>query len=284
MAAKKSDSSTDRVNDKYINIKKSYVAYQSFTSSEELNYFPEKSFTVILLDNCFGECIADTEQYELSSKQLFIHLPGKIFKWKISPESRGRRLLIKSPLMETFTTPIRYTFSSSNKHIALKLDDEGYRKFSEEFNAIKKEIDSDLVFPELINARARLIALIVHLWKDYVHGHTEVSQGVNLSNKFHALVDMYYKKEKSVLFYANQLHITANYLGIISRKELGLSPIDLIRERVVLEAKKFLHSSEMSVKEICHVLGYDNFSYFSHLFKAKTGMTPKEYRSKLSIY
>ncbi|HEX7757677.1 MAG TPA: helix-turn-helix domain-containing protein [Niabella sp.] len=186
--------------------------------------------------------------------------------------------------MDTFTTPIRHTFSASNKHIALKLDDEGYRKFSEEFNAIKKEIDSNLVFPELINARARLIALIVHLWKEYIHGHTAVSHAVSLSNKFHVLIDEYYRKEKKVAFYADQLHITANYLGIISRKEFGLSPLDFIRERVVLEAKKLLHSSEMSVKEICYVLGYDSCSYFSYLFKAKTGMTPKEYRRKLSIY
>ncbi|MCD2422085.1 AraC family transcriptional regulator [Niabella pedocola] len=265
-------------------IENNYVVYQDFTSSEELNYFPEQSFTIILLDHCSGACTTDIDMYDLSSKQLFIHLPDKTFKWNISPESYGRRLLIKRTLMDTFTVPIRHTFSAANKHIALKLDEEGYRKFSDEFAAIKKEIGSNLVFHELINARARLIALIVHLWKEYVHGRTEVSQGADISNRFHALIDQHYKSEKKVAFYADQLCITANYLGVLSRKAFSMSPLDLIRERVILEAKKLLHSSKKSVKEISFELGYDNLSYFSYLFKMKTGMTPKEYRQKLSIY
>ncbi|MGF6848088.1 AraC family transcriptional activator of pobA [Chitinophaga sp. W3I9] len=261
----------------------SNVLYQEFSSSAQLNYFPDRSFTIVLLDNGAGECRTGNTMFELRSKQIFIHLPDKTFDWKISPESFGRRLLIKSALMETFTIPIRHTFSSLNKNIALSLDEEGYERFSSEFNAIKKEIGSNIVFPELINARARLIALIVHLWKEHVHGYTEISQGASLSNKFHALIDKHYKSQKVVAFYAQQLSITPNYLGIICRKQFGKSPLEMIRERVVLEAKKLLHSSELSIKEIGYSLGYTNISYFSFFFKETTGMTPKEYRIKFSV-
>lgn len=264
--------------------KEAYVRYQFFSESAQLNIFPEKSFTIILLDHCSGECRTDNTRYELQSKQLFIHLPDKTFDWNISPESFGRRLLINCTLMETFTVPIKHTFSSSNKNIALVLDEEGYERFSSEFNAIKKEIESNIVFPELINARARLIALIVHLWKEHLQGYTdEISQGASLSNRFHALIDVHYKSEKVVAFYARELNITPNYLGILSRKQYNKSPLEMIRERVVLEAKKLLHSSELSIKEIAYHLGYTNLSYFSFFFKGITGMTPKEYRVKFSL-
>ncbi len=261
----------------------SYVRYQDFYNSAQLNCFPDRSFTIVLLDNGSGECRTDNTLFELQPKQLFIHLPDKTFDWSISPGSYGRRLLIESTLIETFTVPIRHTFSSLNKNIALHLDDEGYKRFSSEFDAIKKEIDSNIVFPELINARARLIALIVHVWKEYVHGNTEMSQGANLSNRFHSLVDKNFRSQKVVSFYAEELQITANYLGIICRKHYNKSPLEMIRERIVLEAKKLLHSSELSIKEIGYSLGYTNLSYFSFFFKGLTGMTPKEYRMKFSI-
>jgi YesN/AraC family two-component response regulator len=45
------------------------------------------------------------------------------------------------------------------------------------------------------------------------------------------------------------------------------------------EAKRLLLSTDYSINEIAQRVGYDNFSYFSHVFRDKTGMTPNEYRS-----
>ncbi|MDQ1805099.1 helix-turn-helix domain-containing protein [Chryseobacterium sp. CKR4-1] len=255
----------------------SFVIYEDFVDSAQLNSFPERSFTIVLLDHCSGDCHTNVNTYKVESKQVFIHLPNEKVVWNLRRNSFGRRLLINNILMESFTAPIRHTFSSANSYISLNLDTDAYQRLSTEFNAIKKEIESSLVFPELINARARLIALIVHLLISHRYDRKEVNYN-SLPHKFHTLVDRYYKEEKSVAFYANELCITPNYLGILCRKQYNISPLAFIHERILLDAKKLLHSTNMPIKEISYSLGYENLAYFSSLFRSHTGKGPKEYR------
>jgi AraC-like DNA-binding protein len=259
--------------------KKIDVIYQDEISSSELNRFPDNSFTIIILDECSeGECTTDINKYPLNSKQLFIHLPKREFIWKVSPHASGRRLIIDDSILETFSPTLKHTFSLYSKHEMLQPNDETYYKFSAEFDAIKKELHSETIFPELINARVRLLALIINLWVEQVHGKASLNHYNNLAFQFHSLVQNHYKTQKSVSFYAKELCITPNYLGVICRKQYKISPLDFIKERILLETKKLLHSSDKSIKEIAFELGFQNFSHFSYFFRVQTGMTPKNYR------
>lgn len=258
-----------------------YVVYQDIVSSSELNYFPDNSFTLILIDEGGGHCLTDTNKYNLEPKQLFIHLPRRKFVWSLSPNSKGRRLIVKDSIIETFSEPLKQTFSPFNQCEMIHPNDETYEKFSAEFNTIKKEILSEVVFPELLNARLRLIALMVNLWIQHAYGDSALADPGSLAFKFHSLVDGHFKTEKSVSFYAKNLCITPNYLGVVCRKNYKMSPLEFIKERTLLEAKRLLYSSDKSIKEIAFELGFQNFSYFSYFFRSRTKFTPKEYRQML---
>ncbi|MCJ7935766.1 MAG: helix-turn-helix domain-containing protein [Chryseobacterium sp.] len=258
------------------------VVFQDGVSAESLNYFPENSFTIILLDECDrGKCITELNTYDLKARQLFIHLPRRAYKWSLPPETLGRRLIINDAILKTFSPTLTYTFSSYSKYEMINPDDETYHRFSIEFNAIRKEILAEVVFPELINARVRLLALIINLWVEHAYGKKALNTPDNFAFRFHMLVDKYYKTQKNVAFYAKELCITPNYLGVICRKQYKISPLEFIKERIILEAKNLLHSSDKSIKEIAFELGFQNFSHFSYLFRIKTGLTPKVYRKKL---
>ncbi|MBM7420257.1 MULTISPECIES: helix-turn-helix domain-containing protein [Chryseobacterium] len=260
--------------------KKIDAIYQDKISSSELNHFPDNAFTIIILDDCNdGECITDINQYTLNSKQLFIHLPKREYLWKLPSGASGRRLIINDSILETFSPTLKHTFSSQSTYEMIQTNDETYDKFSAEFNAIRKEIHSEMIFPELINARVRLLALMINLWVEEIYGKSVLVHHNNLAFRFHSLLQNYYKTEKSVSFYAKELCITPNYLGVICRKQYKISPLEFIKERIILEAKKLLHSSDKSIKEIAFELGFQNFSHFSYFFRTQTGMTPKNYRS-----
>lgn len=257
------------------------VIYQDEISSSELNRFPDNSFTIIILDECSagkGECTTDMDKYMLNSKQLFIHLPKREYLWKLPPGTTGRRLIINDSILETFSPTLKHTFSSHSTYEMIQPNDEVYDKLSGEFNAIRTEIHSEIIFPELINARVRLLALMINLWVEEVYGKFALTHHNNLAFRFHSLVQKHYKTQKSVSFYAEELCITPNYLGVICRKQYRVSPLEFIKERVLLEAKKLLHSSDKSIKEIAFELGFRNFSHFSYFFRVQTGMTPKSYR------
>ncbi|HAO27002.1 MAG TPA: AraC family transcriptional regulator [Chryseobacterium indologenes] len=258
------------------------VVFQDEINAESLNFFPDNSFTIILIDHCdHGKCHTGLGKYDLEDQQLFIHLPKRDYKWDLPPHTKGRRLIIKDSVLKTFSPTLKFTFSSYSKYEMIKPDKETYYRFSLEFNAIRKEILADNVFPELINARVRLLALIINLWVEHAYGNKALNTPDNLAFRFHMLVDKNFKTQKNVAFYAKELCITPNYLGVICRKQHGISPLEFIKERIILEAKNLLHSSDKSIKEIAFELGFQNFTHCSYLFRVKTGCTPKAYRKKL---
>ncbi|MGN7757920.1 helix-turn-helix domain-containing protein [Chryseobacterium sp. 22532] len=255
------------------------VIYQGEISSSELNRFPDNSFTIIILDECIeGNCITDIDTYILNSRQLFVHLPKRKYIWNLPLHASGRRLIINDSILETFSPTLKHTFSPHSTYEMIQSNEEAYEKFSMEFDAIRKEIHSEVVFPELINARVRLLALMINLWIEQMHGKSALSDYNNPAFRFHELVETYYKTQKGVAFYAEELCITPNYLGVLCRKQYKISPLEFIRQRILLEAKKLLHSSNKSIKEIAFELGFNNFSHFSYFFRKQTGWTPKSYR------
>lgn len=72
--------------------------------------------------------------------------------------------------------------------------------------------------------------------------------------------------------------LNSTYLARIFKTETGKSMGNYILDEKIKKAKQLLEVSEMTISEVAQAVGYDNFSYFSKLFKNRTGMSPKEYR------
>lgn len=62
----------------------------------------------------------------------------------------------------------------------------------------------------------------------------------------------------------------------------GMSPIDFVRHMRILRAERLIAESRMSFSEIAYSVGFTDPKYFGRTFKAKTGMTPSDYRKKHS--
>lgn len=99
------------------------------------------------------------------------------------------------------------------------------------------------------------------------------------AQEFVTLLEEHFRSTNTVNFYAEKLHISAVQLTRTCRNILGRSPNDLIISRKLLEAKRFLKFSQLSIHEIAYDLSFNNIGYFSRLFKQKTGMSPTDYRS-----
>jgi AraC-like DNA-binding protein len=82
----------------------------------------------------------------------------------------------------------------------------------------------------------------------------------------------------TVKYCAEQLLLSPNYLSDLLKRETGLNAQDHIHHFIIEEAKTRIQNSNLSVSEIAFELGFEYPQYFSRLFKAKTGMTPIQYR------
>ncbi|MBN9385320.1 MAG: helix-turn-helix domain-containing protein [Chitinophagaceae bacterium] len=95
------------------------------------------------------------------------------------------------------------------------------------------------------------------------------------------LIDKYFKEQKFVAFYAEKLHISANYLNILCKRNLKISATKLIHQRVCLEAKRLLQTTGFSIKEIAFEMGFTDHAHFSNFFKNQTGLSPTGFWEQL---
>ena len=102
-----------------------------------------------------------------------------------------------------------------------------------------------------------------------------------LVNKFNQLVDRRFDQIHQVSDYAELLGESALQLNRAVKNLTGKTAGELIIERLILEAKRLLLYSELNNKEIAYKLNYEDPSYFSRIFRKKTGYTPTEFRDAM---
>ncbi|MHA4844772.1 helix-turn-helix domain-containing protein [Flavitalea antarctica] len=120
------------------------------------------------------------------------------------------------------------------------------------------------------------------LWKKQHLNNVTMQQNNELEffRRFTLLVEKHYKEKHSVADYADLLLMAAKTLTH-KFKRLNLpQPNEVIKSRLILEAKRLLVHTSLSAKEIAYDLGYEDPAYFSRLFQLKTGESPSGFRSK----
>ncbi len=91
-------------------------------------------------------------------------------------------------------------------------------------------------------------------------------------------IDSNLDKELTREALAEQVYLNQDYLARIFKKEVGESIVNYITGKRIAVAKVYLEKTNESVNSIAIRVGYDNFSYFTKIFKDRVGMTPKDYR------
>ncbi|MBK6931019.1 MAG: AraC family transcriptional regulator [Saprospirales bacterium] len=80
--------------------------------------------------------------------------------------------------------------------------------------------------------------------------------------------------------YAEMLFITPNHLNALVNSVVGKPAGELIRDRVVLEAKRLLVNSDFNISQIADALHFEDNAYFTRFFKKYTGMSPEIFRQE----
>jgi len=111
-------------------------------------------------------------------------------------------------------------------------------------------------------------------------GFTEIPKGPDRDYAilFISLVNEHFAKIKSVQQYADMIHISEKRLSRATAAVLGKSPKEIINDRVLLEIKRLLVHTNMTIKEIGFSLGFSEPTNFIKYFRQQAGNTPSEFR------
>lgn len=152
------------------------------------------------------------------------------------------------------------------------------------YNQIQEEFDSpDSSQEEMIRTYLKqLIIKATRIWKVQQLGilNDEPTKEMDFFRDFSRLVEIHFRTKHTVADYADILGVAPKTLSNkFNRLELT-QPNDIIKERIILEAKRLLGHSSLSVKEIAYQLGYEDPAYFNRLFTNKVGDTPSNFKKK----
>lgn len=102
---------------------------------------------------------------------------------------------------------------------------------------------------------------------------------MDLIRKFSLILEGNFKQEHEVKFYAAALNKSPKTLSNVFALLKQPAPSVLIRNRIILEAKRYLHYTDKSAKEIAYELGFESPAHFSRFFKQHTGGNASEFRT-----
>lgn len=129
----------------------------------------------------------------------------------------------------------------------------------------------------------QLLIKSTRLWKtQHLDGVMAASPNNDLQffRRFTQLVEANFKEKHNVADYAELLLIAPKTLTHRFKKLNLPQPNEIIKNRIILEAKRLLVHTDMTAKEIAYGLGYEDPAYFSRLFFIKTGQPPSGFRSR----
>ncbi|WP_162292597.1 helix-turn-helix domain-containing protein [Hartmannibacter diazotrophicus] len=102
-----------------------------------------------------------------------------------------------------------------------------------------------------------------------------------LVRRFRGLVEDHFRDHWPIGAYATRLGITQTHLNRLCREVLGLSALQVVNRRLVIEARRLLAFTSLEVKEIAGEIGFDDAAYFTRFFRRETGRTPLTSRAEM---
>ncbi|WP_186774346.1 helix-turn-helix domain-containing protein [Chitinophaga pinensis] len=111
------------------------------------------------------------------------------------------------------------------------------------------------------------------------NSHSSI-RAIDIGRQFVSLLIQHFRTIKSPAAYADMLHITTDYLNEAVKAATGKSVSHWIRETVVTEAKRQLFHTALNIDEIAWQLGYEDYRYFTRIFKKETGVSPQQFREE----
>lgn len=228
------------------------------------------------------EHLLDGENIEYPALTLLIIPKGRIHRFLPAANCVGCAIRFREELL---LQPSHLLFSQFTRHTALTLTPEQAAVVETYFSLLRNE--SAVKDPyNLQPLRYLLAAFIAKLEELRLMQAQMIPQDFTrtlcLWNRFNATIELKFKSEHNVRYYATELGVSPRKLGEIVKLYTGKYVSTVIDERLITEAKRLLLFSDHSVKDIAFELGFAEHSYFTKVFKKLTGLSPSDFKNSTS--
>ena len=269
--------------DLYVNTFKNHLKNHSFIEKPHRHNF----YLLVLFTHGTGTHEIDFDSYAIKKGSLFILQPGQIHNWSLSEDIDGFIVFYSQQLYNLYFGNKKiedYLFYKSVKsNPEMHFENPELSEIELYFNLMMKESESGK--PKRNDKILNLLDSInIEVSRKYQFEDKHKTPIYNHKiDQFEQLIEQHFKTEKSPSFYASKMNITLKHLNRICKTILNKTATELITKRVFLEAKRLLINKDKSISQVADELNFDNYSYFSKLFKKENGISPKDFRNNLKL-
>ena len=212
--------------------------------------------------------------------------PTRVHDFIVAPDTEGYVLSISEVFLQSiFSESERLALTAllEQPHvISLGAGTRRLNKVNNLISAIADEYQNAM--PGRFSIIGGYLKVLLTLLARYNQASTDSRQVAcpqqNVFNRFKELVEENYKAHLNISQYAERLNVTESRLNSACRSQVDQSPVQLQHSRLLLEAKRYLVYSIMSVTEISYEIGFNDPAHFSKFFCKGTGVSPKHFREK----
>lgn len=233
-----------------------------------------------------GQHQIDFDTFEVKPNLIYFMVPGQVHSWNFSSEPDGyiinfsatyfSDLLLKQDYLGKFSF-----FSGSTHQQVLNLTEQASDKVVDIFEQMLREGENHKPWQDDL-VKVLLLQLFIEIERtvNAVHHSPNNPYNDTILRNFQQLIEQNYANLKLPKQYAALLYITPNHLNALCNEFMGMSAGKMIRNRILLEAKRLLINLDLRVAEVAYQLNFEDQSYFVKFFKKYEGLTPDKFRKQ----
>ena len=279
------------------NLKETPVSPKDFIADHFAHYldehrnlhFPHKHsfYHLVYFTKGSGNHSIDFVHFPVEAGQIYFMAPGQVHSWDFDTQPDGFIVNFSEKYLQALVANPGYLdqfslFSGIASQQVITIPSTGRQQVEEILETIVREGNSTAALKDDF-ARSALIQLLV-LVNRYTNKESEEHRSnynAVLLQNFRKLIEQHYKEKKLTKDYAAMLYVTPNHLNALCKDVTGRSAGELIRDRILLEAKRLLVNARLTISQIASELNFIDNSYFSKFFRKYEGITPEAFRKQI---
>lgn len=175
-----------------------------------------------------------------------------------------------------------FLFFGSSQPVTINLDENDVDSFEVMLAMFEEDLNiKDHLQGEMLRSTLKRMLIKSTRIAKYDLPQPKISNDhMNIVRRYNVLVEKHFREYHNVKDYANLLFKSPKTLSNIFPKYTDKSPLKIINERILLEARRLLLYSDKSAQEIADELGYKDAGHFSKFFKKHEGLAPSLYKKE----
>ncbi len=262
---------------------------QAFSSATVDVYSPHRHdmYEIFLITEGQGTLWIDFQAYSLTPPVLCLIPPGQVHAWKIVGYGSGSLIFLTRGFFvesaENSTDLLELSFlNTPDRGSLIPIPKQQVSDMVWLCNKLEQEIETPRLDQDaMLHSSINLLLIEAHRTAMGIQStpRDEKTPVSLLTKRFLQLVETRFLLTSSLEDYATFLHVTTNHLTETIKQATGKPAGRIIRERLLMEAKRLLQYSDMSTSEIAYKLGFEDASYFSRFFRKYTSLSPSGFRA-----